>query len=195
MIFNLFKIYPNHGLIFGISTQFFQDLKQKKLAQEQAIALCIVHCSIYRHAPLNIFIIIFHHHSSHHYFPSLHHHYSPSYAPSYALSKNSIKQIHQRKSIFALSFFPSRNSIKRNPFLHYHFFHQEIPSKEIHFCTTKFSIKTIHHMHYQKIPSQHHHSFPSIFFITTKGIICGGKIGATNYAQASACKKKLSYNH
>ena len=28
--------------------------------------------------------------------------------------------------------------------MHHHFFHQEIPSKEIHFCTIKFSIKKIH---------------------------------------------------
>ena len=32
---------------------------------------------------------------------------------------------------------PSNKSIKGNPFLHYQVFHQEIPSKEIHFCTIK----------------------------------------------------------
>ena len=61
----------------------------------------------------------------------------------------SIKKIHQRKSIFALSSFPSRKSIKGNPFLHYQVFHQKNPSKEILFCTITFSIKKNHHIHNQ----------------------------------------------
>ena len=90
--------------------------------QQQGVALCIVGCSDLPPRPLTHYLP---HHSSHHCFPSLHHHYSPSYAPWYALS-----------------FFPSKKSIKGNPFLHYQVFHQKNPSKEIH------------HLHYQKIPSK-----------------------------------------
>jgi len=110
----------------------------------------------------------------------LHHHYSPSYAPWYALTKNSIKKFHQRKSIFALSSFPSNKSIKGNPFLHYQVFHQENPSKEIHHMHNQI----FHHI----IIILFHHFFSSLL----RGIICGGKIGTTNYAQGSACKK---YHH
>ena len=61
----------------------------------------------------------------------------------------SIKKFHQRKSIFALSFFPSRNSIKGNPFLHYQVFHQNNPSYALskNSITTSsfFSINFFHH--------------------------------------------------
>ena len=88
----------------------------------------------------------------------------------------SIKKIHQRKSIFALSSFPSRKSIKRNPFLHYqkipsnksikgnpflhyHFFHQKNPSYAL-------SRKSITSSSFFSINFFHHH---------LGDVICGGK--------------------
>ena len=94
----------------------------------------------------------------------------------------SIKKIHQRKSFFALSSFPSKKSIKGNPFLHYQVFHQKNPSKENH--------PSIHPLHYQENPSHHHHSFPSIFFITTKGSsLMGGKSEQPTIHKAPHAKK------
>ena len=101
------------------------------------------------------------------------HQENPSKEIHFCTIKFSIKKIHQRKSIFALSSFPSRKSIKGNPFLHYQVFHQENPSKEIHFCTIKFSIKKIHHLHYQIF----HHIiiilFHQFFSSPLRGIING----------------------
>ena len=101
----------------------------------------------------------------------------------------SIKKIHQRKSIFALSSFPSRKSIKGNPFLHYQVFHQKNPSKEIHFCTIIFpSKKTIIFTIKFSITSS---SFFSInFFHHHLGvIICGGKSEQPTMHKAPHAKK------
>ena len=99
---------------------------------QQGGGLCIVGCSDLPPRPLKHF----------------YHHISPSYITSvFSIIASSlftiictivciiifsIKKFHQRKSIFALSSFPSKKSIKGNPFLHYQVFHQKNPSKENH---------------------------------------------------------------
>ena len=123
---------------------------------QQGVALCIVGSSDFTATPpRTLFIIIFHHHPS---IKQFHHciiifHYHMHHPLHY-------QKIPSRKSIIASSLFTiictivctNKNSIKK-----------------IHHCIIIFH----HHLHYQENPSQHHHSFPSIFFITTKGIFNG----------------------
>ena len=64
--------------------------------------------------------------------------------------------------------------------MHHHFFHQKNPSKEIHFCTIKFSIKKIHQRKtiICTIKKIHHNIiilFHQFFSSLLRGIICGGK--------------------